>query len=60
MSELGGEFLLRRGDEGIIKVFFHEVDGAAAKAAAHHAGTGYATFLGDVVEVPYIRSPTVS
>ena len=36
MPEFGIEFLLCRGDEGIIQIFFDEVDSAASEAAAHH------------------------
>ena len=39
MAELGGELGLSAGDEVVIKLFLYEVDGAAAEAATHHAGT---------------------
>ena len=51
VSVLGGEFLLCIGDEGVVELVLDEVDGAAAEAAAHDAGTCHAVCLGYVVEV---------
>lgn len=50
-AEFGGEAFDGRLDEVVVFLFGHEVDGAAAEAAAHDARAGNATFAGHVVEV---------
>ena len=50
MAELGGELLLGRIHECVVEFVLHEVDGAAAEAAAHHAGAGHIHLAGKFVE----------
>ena len=45
------ELLAGGGDELVVELIFHQVDGAAAKAATHDARTGNATLASDVVQV---------
>ena len=44
-------FLLHVGDEMIVEVLLHEVDGASAEASAHDSRTGNAILACDVVEI---------
>ena len=51
MSVFCIEFLLGSSDEVVISLILDQVDGAAAKAAAHDARTGHAALAGHIVEV---------
>lgn len=44
------EFLFGGLDKAVEQLLFHKVDGTAAEAATHDAGTGDATFFGYVIE----------
>ena len=48
MAVFGVELLLGRGDEVVVKFVLHQVDRAAAEAAAHDARTRHAALLGDL------------
>ena len=60
MTEFLRELLRCLLDEVLIQLFLHQVDGAAAKTAAHYAGAGYVALAGQLVqEVQFLAGDLV-